>query len=924
MSNTNRFRLLLSLALMGTTLATGCGDDGNDCGPGTVELDGNCVPTDAVCAEGTVFNMETRTCDPVSTTECGAGTILNDAGECVPETTITCADGTMLVGETCVPDEAICTRNTIYDSETDTCIPDPDAICEGDLVYVVDSDTCVDPDTLLEGMADVLELAEPNDPEFNDGAMAQVVDIADGTGSFYGCIEPMDFDDNGVTDGDFDFFQLTVDEPTLLQVRIDGIGGLSAAVQLLGVDGDLVDQGWTRLVVNLSGDGVEGQVFLPGPGDYFIAATDARGLLTGEAAGGPGECYFAQLETLDLPTPTDITPGTPVTGTFGDPTFYGLTSTEGQLIIAELSELDEEGEPAESDSVIGSFVVTVNGDFDTNTQSDTTGIGTGVVNALPDAADVLFVVDQVLNIGFDETDFSFDLNDVGAQVLPTDGSTVAVPHDDELLSFLIFNATEGDVVRLEFTSTTTLGFVRLFDADFNFVDVACTDCTEVDEFIQIAGTGIHYLAIADSSGDFEAGETYDITSTLTNITPTDLTVGTAAAGDLSELDRAFYSVDLSTADWSSFGIENPMNLTDTFVLFYPRGEFGVIEGSLASVDAGIAGEDAFERLYFGEGANFLITVEDDAGHDMDETFDFVVNDVTFIDVGTIMPGTDVDRVGDSAPADDVVRYVASAEPFSSLTVALSNAAATMDSLIATLDVDADQVDIADDGIEGEDETLTTLVPTAGRVAFIVNDEAEVGGTYDLTLSVTPPPYSSAPADIDLVSVCPDMGGAGESSLTGDDALSDEFDLTAGTPFPFTFFGESVGQFTVSTNGWLTFEAGYSDSTFLGAAQGDAVAPLFRDLVMDEVCTLRDADTFTIEFRGETFVGFFDPPGTVPLPVVMQVVLHTSGRIDFVYGDGHEADLRVGDFAGLTNADGDLRLGLSAIEEAPSAITWTPN
>lgn len=98
---------------------TGCG--GNDCGAGTVEQDGECVVEDTG-----------------SGTTCGAGTRL-EGGECVPVSTVTCASGTMLMGDTCVaavtcgtdtaeeggacvPQGTVCADGTVFDPGTGKCV----------------------------------------------------------------------------------------------------------------------------------------------------------------------------------------------------------------------------------------------------------------------------------------------------------------------------------------------------------------------------------------------------------------------------------------------------------------------------------------------------------------------------------------------------------------------------------------------------------------------------------------------------------------------------------------------------------------------------------------------------------------------------------------------------------------------------------
>jgi hypothetical protein len=62
----NRFRVLLAFAALSVGAATGCGDTGAECGAGTIEMDGACVPTADICSEGTTFNATTGMCDPES------------------------------------------------------------------------------------------------------------------------------------------------------------------------------------------------------------------------------------------------------------------------------------------------------------------------------------------------------------------------------------------------------------------------------------------------------------------------------------------------------------------------------------------------------------------------------------------------------------------------------------------------------------------------------------------------------------------------------------------------------------------------------------------------------------------------------------------------------------------------------------------
>lgn len=901
MSNAWRLRLLVSLALMGGA-APGCGgDDGAECGTGTVEVDGECLPAETACGMGTVYDATARTC----------------------VTAIECAEGTMLMGTECVPDgSAFCGGNTIFDTETGTCVPDPDALCEGDLVFVMETATCVDPDELLEGMADVQELAEPNDPSFNETAMAQPVDIADGSGSFYGCVEPMDFDDDGVIDPDRDFFAIEVDGPTLLRVRTDGIRGANAAVAFLSGDseGALTEFGWQRFVLSLASDGADQKVFLPAAGTYLVVATDARSLLLGEPAGGEDQCYFTQLEVEELPTPTVITPGTPLEGDFDEPRFFAFDATRGQLVLHSATEQDASGAATDRGSIESTMVTLVDSTFRSaaaDTQDGFFGpIADGVVEdfALGLDADqtVWIVVDSLYDLSLDSTRFSVAVQDANAVEIPEDG-TVDFTHDDELPAFGFFEATAGDVVRLQFDQpdgdTLEVGVLQPNASGFGV--------SGSDVYVQIEQTGIHYLQIVNDDG--VDGESYGVEFERASITPTAMTLGTAASGALAEHDRAFFSVDLSTADWIQWSASNLTNVTDLELTFYERGPFGVLGASVPEIDGDeLDATSVFERILRGEGSNVLVSVTSADAVTGDETFDVLVDDVPYVDLGSIVPGTDITRTGETATGGEYQRYLLEAVAFSPLTIGTTTTTPTLDAVISVVDASFATVRDFDVGAAGEAEG-GTYVMANDWVAFVVFDLAEVGGSYDLTVSAEAPPYTPATGALGFTSVCPSEGGAGANhGVTATDIWPALDDGLSTTPlaipgdFPFTFFGAGVSQATISTNGWLTFTPSFAGDSFLESSTFDVIAPLSGDLDLDALCTHRDGSTLTIEWRGQSY----EDGGVVE----MQVVLHQTGRIDFIYGPDHQS---LDGTVGLINDDGSVRYSIDTLLAFPSSVTFTP-
>ncbi len=105
------------LALSAISIGMSCGDDDPhlDCGPGTKELDGACVP--------------------VSTLNCGAGTIDDGSGNCVPSNALVCGSGTVDDGSgNCVPSNALVCGSGTEDDGAGTCVPIPPTVLASDWI----------------------------------------------------------------------------------------------------------------------------------------------------------------------------------------------------------------------------------------------------------------------------------------------------------------------------------------------------------------------------------------------------------------------------------------------------------------------------------------------------------------------------------------------------------------------------------------------------------------------------------------------------------------------------------------------------------------------------------------------------------------------------------------------------------------------
>src|SRR4051812_21570741 len=165
--------VVAALAVLGWAA---CGDNGNRCGDGTIEVDGICLPE--------------------TTTTCGDGTKLED-GHCVIDP-LACQAGTVLIAGHC----------------TD---PTP--------VPVVDLEESFEPNGLA-----IAPGVEPS------AAPAGVIALAANTPFvIHGHITPFrDADGDGQIDPDIDTYLLTVTGPTLLSIAIDGLGGIQGAFYVTG------------------------------------------------------------------------------------------------------------------------------------------------------------------------------------------------------------------------------------------------------------------------------------------------------------------------------------------------------------------------------------------------------------------------------------------------------------------------------------------------------------------------------------------------------------------------------------------------------------------------------------------------------------------------------------------------------------------
>lgn len=271
--------LIAALAAVG---ALGCGDNSKECGPGTLDEAGTCVPAPS----------------------CGAGTLRDDeTGECVPDGAVVCGTG------------------TVFDPLTGRCKIDPGACQDGNVLV---HDACVDPTAGLT--IDVEEGPEPNGlgvVEISAGQAGNVTLKPAGQAFVvHGRLDPWrDADGDGMLDPDVDTYLVTTSGPALVRVTADGVHGILAGFAANAVvDTNHVLATWRRFGLHVIGDASRRELWLPNAGTYRLSIGDTRTLheylATGSATTAPGGDdgdYYVSLTDLGPPTIATL-PASSVTG----------------------------------------------------------------------------------------------------------------------------------------------------------------------------------------------------------------------------------------------------------------------------------------------------------------------------------------------------------------------------------------------------------------------------------------------------------------------------------------------------------------------------------------------------------------------------------------------------------------------------------
>lgn len=899
-----RVRLAMGFVLACGVIAAGCG--GKECGEGTVEMDGRCVPASEItCGTGTTLDMTTGMCvpseDPVT---CGAGTTLDEAtGMCEPD--VTCATGTVAMGGECVPDgSVICTGSTVYDAATGTCVLDEGACADGTVLLM---GRCVAYDDSL--IADVHAGGEPDDPIFFDGTVTVFTPPGAGeTVTIDGCITPANFDGDtaGTVDFDLDFFNFSVSGPGLYNMRVEGLNGLSGAFAVLSPDPELA--GWLRIGINMTSDDSERQIYLPRAGQYYIAIFDSRSIALdtlqqqfafARPVGSTDTCYFMTFEALPMPTPVALD-GSTRAGRIGNPQFF--TSPRTGVVQANLE--------AEGFTLLPAVVMTDGTEYQNGAGSP---MALSFSPIISDGETLTIVVDHVFDYSIMPVDYTLRILDL--EELPADG-VVDLPYiNDEDLSFLYFDADAGDVLELSWGNGGLAIGMGIFSPDLELITQPPFGTASYTQLVQ---GGRYIIGVLNVTAGY-AMPTYPIAYTSRIITPAALTVGTAGAVTL-DAPFGFARIDASAVDWPVFTLENLMGtgFTNAEVFVFGGDEAGLLNLPRTPAVAADVTElerattaTTLERIWGTSPGDILVAVRDTAVSHRDETLDLTLREQMFDDI-TLAADTPVMRAAVAVPAGGFRYYLARATAGSPVTLTATGTGGA-NPVIRVLDRTAAPVTTVDaTGADGVEVAITRVLGQ-GWVAFAVGAGA-AGGTVDVELLAEPPPYTVAAGTRTFTDVC----ATGVTVVNGDDVLSP---VRVHTLTTFQYFGAAATRMRIDTNGWLTMDGDYAGATMWNgaipatAAPNAVITPHWRDAI-SRVCVLESAAEVVVQWTGVPWSGTGN--------IEMQAILYADGRVDFVYGPTHTIEPLEGTH-GLESRTGDFAiLPPTGLVVPGGSIRFTPN
>jgi hypothetical protein len=678
-----------------------------------------------------------------------------------------CAPGTQpdLSGTACVPDgSVICGDGTVYDAASGTCVPGG---CPESQVLV--NGTCT-----ADVRPDAEETAEPNDVDQMNAGTIQVPAVGAPGYVVHGCIVPRD---DGTT-ADQDPWEITVTEPTLLDVTAVGTGGLAAAFLVAPTTlGPLANDRWQRVGLNLVDSTSHRQVFLPAAGDYQITFLDSRQVVNNNSPAGSSEaCYFATISQLALPAPTLTSrEETTVAGAIGgEVQFFSVPVSDGDLLLTELRfesqisavpSLVQQRDRAYAGSNFG------DGDdliaalfYETNGPSD----------------HVIFVVDSEHNFALEPVSFTLKVSRKTAPELPADGQSLAIvqpdPDNDVFysyglgVSYFRIDVDADDLINLKlgFSDASNflvgdpvrgLGFsgtVKQFDGllDLGALGQKATVKTQFQGWYQFKFPGRYYVMVSNYA--LASGDTLQMTSTQVKARAAPLAFDSPISGTLGATNSEWFTFDAAAKDWITATVSGVSIPSQLKVDYYPAHGGGGL-GGLVDVDFGST--RVFEQLFtpdgeqhghirIGDPAEYLVRVSQSGTGPVDSMANFTLatSSQTFVDLGTFSPPTPTEKFDEDLGGDSQTkRYLLRGSEHDIVTINVQptgQAPVDLAVTVSRLDSNENVVEAASANTAGEGVMLQAEFGPEGYVAFAVTGIG-TATKYDVHITAASPSANSA-------------------------------------------------------------------------------------------------------------------------------------------------------------------------------------
>lgn len=676
-------------------LATGsCDDTGESilCGPNTSAKNGVCLADPAVCGDGTVFNPVTRQCQPA----------------------LSCAVGTILLGGECIPDGSIiCQNGTRYEPDTGVCVADILGCGAGAVLL---GEHCVSEDQARTASHD--EAAEPND-ELGLAGTLNAPSVA-GITSVHGCISPVDSDGEGTIDPDLDSYLLKASGPTLLDISVDGVGGLAGAFVVKSAEsGRLADEGWERIGLNLTGDTSRRQVFLPQAGTYEFQVMDGRQLLQAAPVGSESTCYFASLRGIALPAASSVVSET--AGLLsGDAIFLAYTpGSDGEFIRDSLAATSGSARPALVHMREGQFAGSAIGGTPVS----------GLASGLHAGANLIVVIEAHYYYSLNPVPFTYNLSATPVPGIQNGGSTNISVGAMPFQELTWFQAKAGQIVRMQVDNADlSLSSVeRDLSAPRNPL---CSPCNNTVLDYQAAQSGIVYVQAQSAS----AASSFAAAITLMHTTPEDIEINTPiSAKSLDAQGRSFLVLKQSDPSWTLLEAAPTAFGGELEVHHYNRRRSGFLDIDVVATKSQLlaSGESVtrIANVELSSNQRELLRVSDTAfdGSADTESFDLLVSNQEVAPLPLNAGQFNLTNLAIEADARHY--YLVDAHAGERIEFALSNLS-LVDLAIEVLASDASSLQTTNLAGVGGGETMRYYMPAGVDLAVAIHNLGATG-TYDL-------------------------------------------------------------------------------------------------------------------------------------------------------------------------------------------------